>query len=286
VSAAGIMVELAIAAVALAVWVTVQPGAVRDVALVTIFVCSLSTLLFNANPLLRFDGYYILADALNLPNLASRSRAWWQARLQRLVLGGAPAGALEPARGERKWLEAYAPLALVNGLVIAAIIVLWVGSVSVVLGILIGVYAAFAWVLRPLWAMTRRLLRDSAPGAQRRRAGVVLTATGALVFTLLFAVPVPFHTTAQGVIWIPEQAQVRPQVEGFIRELPARDGERVEAGQVLLVLDDPALHSAREVLHSRLEACRPSTSRSCCGIRRGRRTFSRRARERVTNSRA
>ena len=106
------MVELGIAAIALGVWLAVQPGLVRDIALVTLFICSVSTLLFNANPLLRFDGYYILCDALDLPNLASRSRAYWFARMEHVLRGTAPSAAVEPARGERKWLETYAPLAI------------------------------------------------------------------------------------------------------------------------------------------------------------------------------
>jgi putative peptide zinc metalloprotease protein len=253
VSAAGMMVELAIAAVALVVWLAVQPGTVRDIALVTIFVCGLSTLLFNANPLLRFDGYYILIDALDLPNLAARSRAFWRERLHRIVWGEAPASVVEPASGERKWLETYAPLALLNGLVVAVVIVLWIGAISVVLGIAAAACAAYAWILRPLWFSAKRMLLDRPAGGSRRRAGAILLTAGALAFLLLFVLPMPFHTTVRGVIWIPEHAQVRPQTEGFVRELPARDGERIEAGQVVAVLNDPALHATREMLASRLE---------------------------------
>jgi putative peptide zinc metalloprotease protein len=252
VSAAGMMVELAVATIALACWLTVQPGTVRDIALATMFVCSVSTLVFNANPLLRFDGYYILSDALDLPNLASRSRAWWLERLERLMEGTARARQVVPARGERKWLEMYAPMAALNGIVIAGVIVLWLGSVSTVLGIAAGLYAIISVGLRPLWGLVKRMLLDGARGHSRWRSGAILAVTGALICMLLFVLPMPFHTTAQGVVWVPEQAQVRPQTEGFIRGLPVRDGEQVEAGQILVVLDDPTLPPAREILLSRL----------------------------------
>ncbi|MGH8679872.1 MAG: hypothetical protein ACREUQ_16195, partial [Burkholderiales bacterium] len=87
VSAIGIMVELSLAAVALLVWLNVQPGLVRDVAFVTMFIASVSTVLFNGNPLLLFDGYYVLCDALDLPNLGSRSKNYWAERIQRFALG-------------------------------------------------------------------------------------------------------------------------------------------------------------------------------------------------------
>lgn len=78
VSAAGILVELAIAACALFLWELASPGWLRDAALAVVLICSVSTLLFNGNPLVRLDGYHVLCDALQLPNLAARSTAWWQ----------------------------------------------------------------------------------------------------------------------------------------------------------------------------------------------------------------
>ena len=96
VSAAGIMVELALAALAMGAWLLLGPGLLHDAALAVLLICSVSTLLFNANPLLRLDGYHLLCDALQLPNLALRSQAWWSAQWRRLI--GAetalPSGAL------------------------------------------------------------------------------------------------------------------------------------------------------------------------------------------------
>ena len=83
VSAAGIMVELALAALALGLWTLVAPGWVRDAALAVVLICSVSTLLFNGNPLMRLDGYHALCDALQLPNLAARSKAWWMLQWSR-----------------------------------------------------------------------------------------------------------------------------------------------------------------------------------------------------------
>ena len=73
------------------------------------FIASVSTLVFNGNPLLRFDAYYVLCDVLDLPNLASRSNAWWTLHPAAFGLR-ARADAPALARGERKWLLAYAPL--------------------------------------------------------------------------------------------------------------------------------------------------------------------------------
>ena len=70
---------------------------------------------------------------------------------------------------------------------------------------------------------------------------------------MLCALPLPYHTVASGVVWLPDQARVRPATDGFIATFSARDGEHVTAGQELVVLDDPALHAERDKLASQLE---------------------------------
>ena len=75
IAAAGMYVELVIASIAVFVWWFSIPGLVHHLALNVIVVCSVSTLIFNANPLLRYDGYYILADLMEIPNLRQKSSA-------------------------------------------------------------------------------------------------------------------------------------------------------------------------------------------------------------------
>ncbi len=104
VSAAGIMTELAFAALALPLWLWLDDGWLRDAAFVTLVVAGVSTLLFNGNPLQRLDGYYIFTDALGLPNLGPRSRSWWQQTLRRRLLRLPGAEPMPVARGETPWL--------------------------------------------------------------------------------------------------------------------------------------------------------------------------------------
>lgn len=85
VSAAGMLVELALAAGGLALFLGTDAGWLHDIGFVVFFVGGVSSIVFNANPLQRFDGYYLLCDALQLPNLATRSRAFWLERLRARV---------------------------------------------------------------------------------------------------------------------------------------------------------------------------------------------------------
>ena len=108
VGAAGIAVELFLAAIATFVWVSVEPGWTRHVAYAVMLVGGVSTLLFNGNPLLRFDGYYVFADAVEIPNLASKANRYVASLAQRFVLGMRRARVPETSPGEAPWLVGYA----------------------------------------------------------------------------------------------------------------------------------------------------------------------------------
>ena len=253
VSAAGIMVELALAAMALALWLATQPGWVHDVAFAVLFITTVSTLVFNGNPLLRYDGYYLLCDALDLPNLASRSGAYW-GHLLRRILFRAPSVAPAMAPGEHKWLLAYAPLSYAYRLLLMVSLTLYAGSYWLVLGLLALAYMVVAMLLRPLGNWVRYTLASAGVEQERSRLRKAMAIAACVVGLALFAVPLPLHTVAPAVVWLPEQAQVRPQVEGFVRTLAVRDGETVAAGQLLAMLDNPDLHTERERIASRLQA--------------------------------
>ena len=253
VGAIGIMVELAVAAIALFVWLNVQPGLARDLAFVTMFFASVSTVLFNGNPLLTFDGYYVMCDALDLPNLGPRSKAHWADLLRRFAFGVHAPSAVQAAKGERKWLIAYAPLAAAYRLFVSVLIVLWIGGLSFVLGVVAGVYVVIVLLIKPATAAVRNVLTVAAAGTGRMRARAVIGFAGAALMIVLCVIPFPFHTSARGVVWLPEQAQIRAETDGIVTEIAARDGARVEPGQVLLVLEDPMLLASRDALSSQLE---------------------------------
>ena len=251
VGAAGMMAELGIAAIALPAWLWLADGLARDAAFVTLAITGVSTLLFNANPLQRLDGYFILCDALALPNLASRSRQWWLATLERALVGASVDDGLPVARGERPWLVAYAPLAWGYGLLVAGFATAWVGALSLPLGIAAGALLGWQNVLRPVVGVLRELRRTSAArGAASRRWRRVAAGLGALALAVAL-VPWPRHTLVQGVVWPADAAQVRAEEDGFVDTIAASDGQAVQPGDVVLRLANPALAAklARQSAH-------------------------------------
>lgn len=253
VSLAGIMAELAMAAGALVVWQHTQNGLLHDLAFVVLFLGAVSSLLVNGNPLLRMDGYHALCDALDLPNLAARSRRWWLRVGSRLVNGpghAAPAPACAP--GERGWLIAYAPLSWLYRAGLGLLIVRWLGSVHAGLGLAAAAVLGGLVVGAPLLGLWRQLQVPMLAASVRRVAMGRVALIAAAMLALFFFWPLPHATTAQGVVWLPESAWIRPQTAGFVTTPPASASRRVAAGDVVLPLADDRLTSRRAALDEQL----------------------------------
>ena len=102
------IVELFCAALAMAVWLNAEPGLLRAAAFNVMLIAGVSTLLFNGNPLLRFDAYYILSDLIEVPNLAQRASRFYTYLADRYLFG---AGRPEPGERARRGaiFALYAP---------------------------------------------------------------------------------------------------------------------------------------------------------------------------------
>ena len=142
VAAAGIFVEVLLASLALYLWLIVEDGVVRAAAFDVMVVSGLSTVLVNGNPLFKFDGYFVLADLIEIPNLAQRSIQFWGSLIERHAFGVDKKRAVPLAPGESLWLFAYAPASFAYRVVVLVGISLFVATNYLILGVLLAV-----WVL-------------------------------------------------------------------------------------------------------------------------------------------
>ena len=248
VAAAGMAVEMFVAALALYLWLAAEPGQVRNLAFNVMVIGSVSTLLANGNPLLRFDGYYVLADLLEIPNLARRSGKYLGYLLQRYLFGIEHAVSPVTARGEAGWFVVYGIASFCYRLVIMTALALWIGSKFLGAGI---VLAAWAIATRLIFPAARTVSGFCASIAGRRRRTRILAATfaiAAVLGILLFAVPLPLSTRAQGVVVVPEDSRVFAATDCCISETVVPDGTFVRPGEPLLVCEDSSLEAEADVL--------------------------------------
>ena len=241
VSAAGIMAELAIASAALQVWLMLPDGTGRDAALSTLMITSVSTLIFNANPLLRLDGYFIFVDAMELPNLASRSRNWWNQFLCRFTSHNTAHETMPVAAGEAPWLAAYAPLAWLYLLAVGVAAIVWLWTLSPVLAALAGPILFWQIVIRPAIRWFRALHRSANSRSADLKRWHQTLALSVVILAVVLLTPFPSSTLVRGVVWPAEQTQLRAEEDGVVVRILMHDGQTAQPGDVVLQLENPQL---------------------------------------------
>lgn len=241
VSSAGMIVEFFVAALAMFVWAATGDGALHSFAYNTIFIASVTTLLFNANPLMRYDGYYILSDLLEVPNLAMRSMQTLQHLAERYLFGIRTSES--PAHGamEAVLLPLYGVTSWVYRMVVFTGIALWISGQWLIFGVLLALWCVFSFTVLPLWKLARYLATSPRIARQRRRAVLVTCGAAAVLLAVLAWWPMPSRFRAPGVLQAEEYSKVFTSTPGVVKELLARSGEAVTQGQSLLRLESREL---------------------------------------------
>jgi len=251
VGAAGMVVELFIASVALYLWLEVQPGLFRAVLYNIMLIAGVSTVLFNANPLLRFDGYYILGDLLQIQNLRQRGQQYL-GYLAETRLFGLKLAEFDASRGEKRWFVVFTIASFVYRIFIMLAIAIFIAREYMIVGVALALWALFTAFLMPLGKGIGYLLFHSKLRRNRLRAlassAAIVAALGALLFTL----PLPYWTRAEGVISVPQDAQVRAGADGFVRRLVAEPGAVVSRRSPLVIAEDPELAPRIRVLEAQV----------------------------------
>ncbi|SHK17876.1 putative peptide zinc metalloprotease protein [Shimia gijangensis] len=253
VAAAGILVEMFLAGLAMIVWAGAEEGLIRAFAFNIMLIGGVSTLLFNGNPLLRFDGYYVLCDIIEIPNLGQRANKYLAYLVQKYVFGTPYAETPVTARNERAWFVSYAVAAYVYRLFITAAIIGLVATRFFVVGIALAIWALFLMLVLPLlkgiWFVF------TSPSLRRTRGRAVLAA-GTVVAGLaglVLAVPVPHNTMAKGIILPASKSYANATAGGIVEEVFVSEGQNVTAGTPLVVLSDPLVHARLLLADARIE---------------------------------
>jgi putative peptide zinc metalloprotease protein len=252
VGAAGMMVELFIAALAFYLWLMVEPGMLRAVLFNVMIIAGVSTLIFNGNPLLRYDAYYILADLIEIPNLAGRSARYWTYLLQRYGLGLKDIEAPHASRAEKAWFVFYGAASTIYRVIVTVLIALFIAGRFFFIGVLLALWAVFAMAVMPVLKGLRHIVNSPRLYRHRTRAIGVTLGGAALIGALVFLVPIPSHTQAEGVVWLSDQSLVRASVNGFVREVLVPPGTRVKAGDALVRCSNPTVETDLRVARARV----------------------------------
>lgn len=252
VTGAGIIVELTIAAVCTILWWFAAPGLTKSILLNTMILCSVNTLLFNGNPLLRFDGYFLLADWMGIPNLAGRSSAMLREAIVSFITGRTHSASQARVRN-RRFLLLYGVVSAIYRLFLTLAILKLVDEVTRqwnvrFLGSFLFIVIAGGFILMPaasfLQSVRRRYGESSSETPNTVR---VLLCIACLIALLLF--PLPRSIVAPAFVQ-PASTGVYASLSGRLDHALAY-GTQVEAQDVVARFEHPELNITRHRLKAR-----------------------------------
>ncbi len=241
VAAGGILVELTIAAIAALCWTQATTPFARHLLHNIVVSASLTTLIFNINPLMRFDGYFILEDLLDISNLGTTASRWLQSRYARIFYGEHRTVPV-PAGFQGAVIRSYALLSSIWRVTVSASLLAGAAVMFRGAGLAIAVGAMLLWYVKPVFDLLHSLItRWQRDRWSATRAVVLGTITAAVVGSLVFLLPSPLQRHAPGVVDFTDLEVVRVSSAGFVQEIRVTNGQTVEAGDELVVLHNEDL---------------------------------------------
>jgi len=245
VSAAGVLIELTLASLGLLLWHFSYPGPLNSLALNLAVVCSISTLIFNGNPLMRFDGYYIFSDLVNIPNLRRQSTTQLKQLVSRWFLGLqlVPDRMLPPGR---QWLlSIYAIASTVYRLSVLAAI-LWILHQTLepyrldILVHALTVTVVGSIIFFPLLRLVRFVSNPNLVQANHRMRLAVRGSLALLIGGALLLTPLP-STVKVPVLLEPAAAKRIYSTTSGTLSTSLKIGQTVAAGDPIVRLENDAL---------------------------------------------
>ena len=256
VNAGGMHFELAIASVAAMVWAATASGTqLNALAYNIVFLASVTTIIFNANPLLRYDGYYILSDLCEAPNLYQRSReAIYYYAKKYLFKAREPKDPATSTRS-RNWLATYGVASAVYRFVVLVVIIRFIAGQLFALGLLLAILAAIMLFSAPLVQLVKYLASASEIARTRRRSVLITSAGFATVILAIMLIPIPDRVRVEGVVDASRATGVFAGADGFVDWIE-EDSTIVRAGDPLMRQSNPESSAMLLQVSARLEATR------------------------------
>ncbi|MGD9127079.1 MAG: efflux RND transporter periplasmic adaptor subunit, partial [Planctomycetia bacterium] len=243
-AAAGMYFELLVAGLAVLLWSATGPGLVNNLCFNVILMASVTTLLFNANFLMKFDGYYILSDLLEIPNLQIVARQYVYACLTRPFHDpDPPSRSLPSSRLQRAFIFCYGVAAFCWKIVVCACMIIAASTFFHGAGVILALAAIFLWLGMPtIRFLKRNFYSKKRQHGTRRFSFPSLGVAIFLAVLLVTVVPWPCPTRAPAVVQYAPLAVIRADSPGFVSEIHVRAGQSVKKDQILATLRNDELH--------------------------------------------
>lgn len=254
VGAAGMIVEIYVAAICAFIWLMTDDKSLpNQLAYNAMLVASVTTVIFNANPLLRYDGYYILSDYLEIPNMRQKAAEYTMGLVKRHVFRVKQQQPLPPIK-QRVELFLYHVTSTIYRTFVGIVIILVVTWQIPVLGVLMALGGVVTWLIVPSTKLFKYLALEPELHRKRGRATAFCASVAAAVIVLVGIIPFWVYIEEQAIVEPSVKQMVIPKTNGQVTEILAKDGQWLTEGQVILKLRNPQLDAQLIQANANLES--------------------------------
>ena len=273
IGAAGIYVELILATIATAIWWHTEPCLLNQLALQMMTICSISTVLFNGNPLLRFDGYYILSDLMEVPNMQQKSSQALNNIMQKKLLGIENVNEQMMPTRNLPLFALYSVASIIYRWMIVIVILLFLNKVFEpyglkVVGQIIAVMSLGMMIGMPGYKLYKFFKNPGMRYQIKMRRALISGAVIALVVGIVLSIPLPYYVQCDFTVRGKDSETLYVQTAGEIKTVAASTTAEVKKGDPILVLENLQLQNSLQGLLSSLkekESQRKSLDRQSIG---------------------
>jgi putative peptide zinc metalloprotease protein len=242
VGAGGMVVELFFASIMAFIWLATKDShtLVSQIAYNAMLIASVTTIVFNANPLLRYDGYYMLSDFWEIPNLQQKSKDYTMGLIKRHIFRIKSQQPLPPGY-QRAQLFVYSIASGAYRIFVGLAIIIMVAFKVPVLGALMAIGGVVTWIGVPVYKIAKYLAIE--PELHRKRGpAIAFTLTVAAVLLIVVGlIKFPENVDATGIVEPADKFVLNVMTPGFVQTIKAKDGQYLKKGDIILVSDDPKL---------------------------------------------
>lgn len=250
VGAGGMIIELFVASICAFIWLNTNDTLlINHLAYNAMLIASVTTVIFNANPLLRYDGYYMLSDWLEIPNLQQKSREYVFGLIKRNIWKLKQTQPLPPP-GQRAWLFFYGITSSIYRIFVGIAIILMVTWSIPILGPLMALSGVITWLVVPVIKLIKYLTIDPELHRKRGRGWALTGAVTAALVLLIGIIPFPVRVRGEGVVEPIDRQILFAKSSGFVATVEARDGQRLKKGEVILSCASDELLAQREQIRA------------------------------------
>lgn len=243
VALAGIQIEMLTAALATFAWCFADSTATAQILINVIVMASFSTILFNLNPLMRFDGYFVLADLIERPNLYEEPNRLVRENLSRFFFGRAQLNTVA-SESRRLFTLFYGYACAVWKACVWVTLLIAAATLFHGAGIVLAVIGLIAWLVQPLTRLNNHFQNEGLDGCGRQiRAVTLAVALFVIAGGVLILAPSSLKRTAPGIVEYGELAVLRADTPGFVIDVLVEENSNVEIGDPLMRLHNPGLES-------------------------------------------